>query len=303
MTAYESEKEKIFYESEGILNSLKSTSRKLLGNWHATFSFIILLAIIFSALFAPWLMNHDPNFGDLLERLQPPSMMHLLGTDEQGRDMLTRIVYGGRIAMMVGGLSLLVGLFIGGSMGLVSGYFGGWVDHLIMRITDILLAFPYLLLVIAIVSMLGPSLMNAIIAIGVRMIPEFARLVRSVVLSIRSKEYVLATRAVGASNLRIIFHHVLPNCTAPMIVQSTLLMAGAILAESTLSFLGLGTQPPDPSWGTMVSRGREYLITYPHLSLFPGLAIVIVVYALNVFGDWVRDVLDPHTEWTKPPQV
>jgi peptide/nickel transport system permease protein len=188
-------------------------------------------------------------------------------------------------------------------MGLVSGYFGGWVDHLIMRITDILLAFPYLLLVIAIVSMLGPSLMNAIIAIGVRMIPEFARLVRSVVLSIRSKEYVLATRAVGASNLRIIFHHVLPNSTAPMIVQSTLLMAGAILAESTLSFLGLGTQPPDPSWGTMVSRGREYLITYPHLSLFPGLAIVIVVYALNVFGDWVRDVLDPHTEWTKPPQV
>ena len=180
---------------------------------------------------------------------------------------------------------------------------GGWVDHLIMRLTDIMLAFPYLLLVIAIVSMLGPSLANAIIAIGVRMIPEFARLVRSVVLSIRSKEYVLATRAVGASNSRIIFHHVLPNCTAPMIVQSTLLMAGAILAESTLSFLGLGTQPPDPSWGTMVARGREYLITHPHLSIAPGPAIVIVVYALNVFGDWVRDVLDPQTDWTKPPQI
>ena len=269
---------------------------KLLRNWPAALSLLVLLVIVGSAIFAPWVTSSDPTRGDLRARLQPPSVEHVLGTDEQGRDMLTRIIWGGRIALMVGVFSLTIGLVIGGFMGVVAGYYGGWIDHLSMRLTDFLLSFPYLLLVIAIVSVLGPDIFNAMIAIGIRMIPDFARLLRSIVLKLRTSEYIMAARAVGASDLRIIVRHVLPNCTALIIVQGTLALASAILAEATLSFLGLGAQPPAPSWGSMVARGREYLVTHPHLSLAPGLAVLIVVYALNVFGDWARDVLDPKTE-------
>ena len=284
------------FDTESVLSSTTRLARKLLQSWPATVSLLVLLGVVGLAIFAPWVTQHDPTRGNLRERLQPPSVEHLLGTDEQGRDMLTRIIWGGRIALQVGVFSLLIGLVIGVAMGLLSGYYGGWIDAVIMRVTDLMLAFPYILLVIAIVSILGPDIFNAMIAIGVRIIPEFARLVRSVVLSIRGKEYVLAARAVGAPDWRIILRHVLPNCTAPIIVQGTLLLAGAILAEASLSFLGLGAQPPEPSWGTMVARGRDYLVTHPHLSLAPGMAILVVVYSLNVFGDWLRDVLDPQTE-------
>lgn len=270
--------------------------RRLLRAWPAAISLAVLVVVVLLAVFAPFVTDKDPNRGDLRARLQPPSEAFLLGTDEQGRDMLTRVIYGGRIALQVGVLATLLGMVVGTAMGLVSGYYGGWVDALIMRLTDILLAFPYILLVIAIVSILGPDIKNAMIAIGIRIVPEFARLVRSVVLSLRGREYVLAARSIGASNARIILRHILPNCTAPIIVLATLSLAGAILAEASLSFLGLGAQPPDPSWGSMVARGGEYLVTHPHLSLFPGLAIMIVVYALNIFGDWLRDVLDPQTK-------
>ena len=283
-------------ESESFLSATIRITRNLLRSWPAAVSLLILLGVIGLTIFAPWVTSYDPTRGNLRERLQAPTVEHLLGTDEQGRDMLTRIIFGGRIALMVGVFSLLIGLVFGVTMGLLSGYYGGWIDTIIMRFTDLLLAFPYILLVIAIVSILGPDIFNAMIAIGVRIIPEFARLVRSIVLSIRSKEYVLSARSVGASDLRIIIRHVLPNCTAPIIVTSTLLLAGAILAEASLSFLGLGAQPPDPSWGTMVARGRDYLVTHPHLSIAPGMAILIVVYSLNVFGDWLRDLLDPQTE-------
>lgn len=283
-------------EYESFLSATFRITRNLLRSWPAAVSLLILLGVIGLTIFAPWVTSYDPTRGNLRERLQAPTVEHLLGTDEQGRDMLTRIIFGGRIALMVGVFALLIGLVVGVTMGLLSGYYGGWIDTIIMRFTDLLLAFPYILLVIAIVSILGPDIFNAMIAIGVRIIPEFARLVRSIVLSIRSKEYVLSARSVGASDLRIIIRHVLPNCTAPIIVTSTLLLAGAILAEASLSFLGLGAQPPDPSWGTMVARGRDYLVTHPHLSIAPGMAILIVVYSLNVFGDWLRDLLDPQTE-------
>jgi peptide/nickel transport system permease protein len=269
--------------------------KRLLRAWPAAVSLIVLVVMVSAAVLAPWITSTDPDRGDLLARLQPPSPEYLLGTDEQGRDMLTRVIYGSRIALQVGGVATLIGLVVGVAMGLVSGYYGGFVDALIMRVTDILLAFPYILLVIAIVSILGPSIYNAMIAIGIRIVPEFARLVRAVVLSLRTREYVLAARSVGASNLRIILRHILPNCTAPIIVLATLSLAGAILAEASLSFLGLGAQPPAPSWGSMVARGGPYLVTHPYLSIVPGLAIMVVVYALNIFGDWLRDVLDPQT--------
>ena len=276
-------------------SSLALLGRQLLRSWPATLSLLVLLLVVGAAVFAPWLTDRDPNQGDLRARLQPPSEAYLLGTDEQGRDMLTRVIYGGRIALQVGVFATLIGLAVGVAMGLLSGYYRGWTDTVIMRVTDIVLSFPYILLVIAIVSILGPSIYNAMIAIGVRIVPEFARLVRSVVLSLRTREYVLAARAIGCSNTRIIVRHILPNCTAPIIVLATLNLAGAILAEASLSFLGLGAQPPAPSWGSMVARGGQYLVTHPHLSIVPGLAIMIVVYALNIFGDWLRDVLDPQT--------
>ena len=283
-------------EFESFLSATIRITKNLFRSWPAAVSLMVLLGVIGVTIFAPWVTSYDPVRGNLRERLQPPSIEHVLGTDEQGRDMLTRIIFGGRIALLVGVFSLTIGLVFGVTMGLLSGYYGGWIDTLIMRFTDLLLAFPYILLVIAIVSILGPDIFNAMIAIGVRIMPEFARLVRSIVLSIRGKDYVLSARSVGASDLRIIIRHVLPNCTAPIIVTSTLLLAGAILAEASLSFLGLGAQPPDPSWGTMVARGRDYLVTHPHLSMAPGMVILIVVYSLNVFGDWLRDLLDPQTE-------
>lgn len=270
--------------------------RRLLRAWPAALSLVVLVVVVAMAVFAPWVTDKDPNRGDLRARLQPPSAEYVLGTDEQGRDMATRVIYGGRIALQVGVFATLLGMIVGTAMGLVSGYYGGWPDTVIMRLTDVLLAFPYILLVIAIVSILGPDIQNAMIAIGIRIIPEFARLVRSVVLSLRTREYVLAARSIGCSNARIIVRHILPNCTAPIIVLATLALAGAILAEASLSFLGLGAQPPAPSWGSMVARGGEYLVTHPHLSLVPGLAIMLVVYALNIFGDWLRDVLDPQTK-------
>lgn len=253
----------------------------------------ILIAFILMAALARFLAPAHPDQGDIRNRLQPPSREFSLGTDQQGRDMLSRVIYGSRVALAVGSITVAIGLSVGGVLGAIAGYFRGWLDNLIMRTLDLLLALPYILLVVAIVSMLGASLRNAIIAIGITNVPHFARIVRSVIMAIREKEYVLAAESLGVSQLRILARHVLPNSLSPVIVTATLYFGRNVIAEATLSFLGLGVQPPTAAWGSMVAFGREYLMLHPHLALMPGIALMLFVYALNTLGDAVRDVLDP----------
>ncbi|MDC3412277.1 ABC transporter permease [Aquibacillus sp. 3ASR75-11] len=253
----------------------------------------LILLLILTAIFAPVIATYDPTEVQLLDRYQAPSSEHWLGTDELGRDIFSRIVYGSRISIQVGviavGISAIVGILLGG----IAGYFGRWVDQIIMRIIDILMAFPSILLAIALVAVLGPSLTNAMIAVGIVGVPQFARIVRSTVLSVKETEYIEAARAIGAKSNRILFQHVLPNCTAPIIVQATLGIGTAILDAAGLSFLGLGAQPPAPEWGAMLSDGRAALQTSPWVITFPGIAIFLVVLAFNLFGDGLRDALDP----------
>ncbi|MFC4557476.1 nickel transporter permease [Virgibacillus kekensis] len=255
--------------------------------------FIIILILILTALFAPAIATHNPTEQSIVDRYQAPSGEHILGTDALGRDIYSRIIYGSRISIQIGviavGISMVIGVLLGG----IAGYFGKWVDHIIMRFIDILLAFPSILLAIALVAVLGPSLRNAMIAIGIVGIPQFARIVRSAVLSVKETEYIEAARAIGAKHGRTLFQHVLPNCTAPIIVQATLSVGTAILDAAGLSFLGLGAQPPKPEWGAMLDAGRDALQTAPWVVTFPGIAIFLVVLGFNLFGDGLRDALDP----------
>jgi peptide/nickel transport system permease protein len=252
---------------------------------------VALLAVC--AVLAPVISPYDPNRQRLLEALQAPSAAHLLGTDENGRDVLSRVLYGARVSLAAGIFSVSIALVLGIVSGLVSGYFAGRLDHLIMRVMDALLAFPTLVLALAITATLGPGLRNAMIAIGIVYTPLFARLVRGQVLSVREREFVEAARTVGAGHVRIMLRHILPNVAAPIIVQVSLSIAVAILAEATLSFLGLGVQPPEPSWGSMVSRGKDYLDQAPWLAFAPGGAILLAVMGFNFVGDAIRDALDP----------
>src|SRR5690606_34878837 len=226
-------------------------------------------------------------------KLKPPSAEHWFGTDNYGRDIFTRIIYGMAITMKVGFFSVTLGGVIGVLLGILSGYYGGKLDTVIMRLMDILLAFPGILLALAIVSVLGGSVQNMIIAVGVFSVPAFARIVRGSTLSVRKLEYIDAVKALGAKDGRIIFKHILPNVLSPIIVQLTLRIATAVLTASGLAFLGLGAKPPTPEWGAMLSEGRQYMQQAPHLVLFPGVMIVIVVLAFNIFGDGLRDALDP----------
>lgn len=255
----------------------------------------ILFLLLFVALCAPVLAPHDPMEQNLYARLQPPSLDHPLGTDDFGRDILSRMIYGSRISLRIGAASITAALLVGTLLGLWAGYWGGWVDTLIMRCMDLLLAFPSILLAIAIVAVVGPGIDNAIMAVSVVLIPQFARLVRSSVLTVRETAYIEAARALGAGPMRILFFGILPNCTAPIIVQTTLGLGTAILDAAGLSFLGLGAQPPMPEWGAMLAGGRELLFEAPWVMTFPGLAIFIVVLAINLFGDGLRDALDPKT--------
>lgn len=255
----------------------------------------ILFLLLFVALCAPILAPHDPMEQNLYARLQPPSLDHPLGTDDFGRDILSRMIYGSRISLRIGAASITAALLVGTLLGLWAGYWGGWVDTLIMRCMDLLLAFPSILLAIAIVAVAGPGIDNAIMAVSVVLIPQFARLVRSSVLTVRETAYIEAARALGAGPMRILFFGILPNCTAPIIVQTTLGLGTAILDAAGLSFLGLGAQPPMPEWGAMLAGGRELLFEAPWVMTFPGLAIFIVVLAINLFGDGLRDALDPKT--------
>ncbi|MFN8522039.1 MAG: ABC transporter permease [Chloroflexota bacterium] len=254
---------------------------------------LIVAALTIAAAFAPYLSPYEPTRQRLLEALQSPSLAHLLGTDENGRDVLSRILHGARVSLLAGVFSVTIGLASGVTLGLIAGYFGGRVDNWIMRAMDALLAFPALVLALAITATLGPGLRNAMIAIGIVYTPIFARLTRGQVLSVREREYVEAARTIGAGHGRIMRSHVLPNVMAPIIVQASLSVAFAILAEATLSFLGLGVQPPDPSWGSMVSRGKDYLDQAPWMAFAPGGAILMAVMGFNFIGDAVRDALDP----------
>lgn len=259
----------------------------------AAMGLLILLVLVVVAIFAPYISPYDPTAIRLAEGLSGPSITHPLGQDKLGRDILSRIIYGARISLYVGVATVMLSAFVGTVVGAVSGYAGGVVDEVVMRLIDILLAFPGILLAVAVMAILGPSLNNIVIALTVLGWVGYARLVRGQVLALREFEFVLAARALGADARRIITRHLLPNVLGPVIVQATFGMAGAIVAEAGLSFLGLGTQPPTPSWGSMLNDGREFLLTTPHLTTFPGLAIMTVVLGLNFLGDGLRDILDP----------
>ena len=253
----------------------------------------IILILIITAILAPVIAPYSPTDQSIIDRYQSPSGTHWLGTDELGRDIFSRIIYGTRISIQIGlitvGISMVIGVLLGG----IAGYFGKWADQIIMRLIDILMAFPSILLAIALVAVLGPSLQNAMIAVGIVGIPQFARIVRSAVLSVKETEYIEAARAIGAKHKRIFLQHVLPNSLAPIIVQATLGIGTAILDAAGLSFLGLGAQPPTPEWGAMLSDGRSALQTAPWVVAFPGIAIFLVVLGFNLFGDGLRDALDP----------
>jgi peptide/nickel transport system permease protein len=252
---------------------------------------VVLLAV--AAAGAPWLAPADPAKQSLIEKRVRPGEKFLLGADEFGRDILSRIIYGSRVALLVGLLSVAIALGLGLALGCLAGFAGGWLDVLIMRGVEVLLAFPYLLLAIAVVSALGPGVLNTTIAVGIWGTPTVIRLVRGAVLTARESEYVNAARALGATAGRVLTRHVLRNILPTVIVYSTLFMANAILVEAALSFLGLGVPPPTPSWGLMVSSGRDFLLVAPHIATVPGLAIMVAVLGFNLLGDGLRDALDP----------
>jgi len=256
---------------------------------------VIVVIFIVVAFFAPLLAPSDPYKNNLSKTLITPCAEHWFGTDELGRDILSRIIYGARLSLLEGLFSVFLAMLIGVPLGILSGYVGGKTDTVIMRLIDILLAFPGVLLAVAIISILGPSLVNAMIAVGVYTVPMFARLARGSTLAVKEEPYVEACRASGMSNLRILYRHIYPNISAHLYVMATLRVAIAILTAASLSFLGLGAQPPSPEWGAMLSNGRNYILIAPHLVVFPGLAIIFLVLGLNLFQDGLRLVLDPKT--------
>ena len=255
---------------------------------------LLLVAVLtLSAALAPWLAPYDPGRQSLIEKRARPGAKYILGADEFGRDILSRVIYGSRVALLVGVLSATIAVAGGLVLGMIAGFSGGWLDSLMMRGIEILLAFPYLLLALAIVAALGPGSLNTTIAVGIWGIPAVTRIVRGSVLALREPEYVGAARALGAPVPALLRRHVLPNIVPGLIVYATLFMANAILLEAALSFLGLGVQPPTASWGLMVSTGRDVLLVAPHVATVPGLAIMVAVLAFNLVGDGLRDALDP----------
>ena len=268
--------------------------RSLCKNRLGLAAFVAMTIVILAALAAPYLPLPDPDTVDTPNRLRPPlTAGHLLGTDEFGRDLLSRLVWGGRVSLLAGVGAAAAAMVVGVALGIVAGYYGGWAETVIMRLTDILMAFPYILLAIAIVAGLGPGLRNAMIAIAIVGFPLYTRLVRGVVLSVRAREFVEAAHALGSSDPLILARHVIPHVLSPLIVAFSLDVGAKILATSGLSFLGLGSQPPTADWGSMLATGRQFVILRPHVVLLPGLAIFVVVLALNLVGDALRDLLDP----------
>ncbi len=267
--------------------------RVFFGRWVVILGFIIILLFIFASAFEAWLSPYDPIKPNVVESLQPPSSEHILGTDVLGRDVFSRIIYGARVSLMVGVIATSIAALIGMAMGLAAGYFGGWINNVIMRITDALMSLPPIVLALAVAALLGGGLRNVMISVGISMVPTYCRLMCGQVLTIKESDYVTAVVLSGATDTRIMLRHLLPNSFPPILVLITLNMGIAILAEASLSFLGIGISPPAPAWGAMVSDGYRYLISNPLLSFAPGVAVMLVVLAFNLVGDGLRDALDP----------
>lgn len=283
MTVYSEKRQSLWLE----------TWHRLRKNKAAVLGLVILVFLLFVAIFADVIAPFDFKTQDLNAVFVKPNATHWFGTDNFGRDIFSRVVYGSRISLQIGFIAVGIALFIGGFIGAVSGYFGGIFDILFMRLVDVMLAVPTILLAISIVAVLGPGITNLMIAVGVSSVPSYARIVRANVMSIKQMQYIEAARAMGSTNFRIILKHVIPNTLAPVIVQSTIGVAGAILSAAGLGFIGLGIQPPNPEWGSMLNAGRHFIRDYPHLTTYPGLAIMITILSLNLLGDGLRDVLDP----------
>jgi peptide/nickel transport system permease protein len=280
------------------LDELRLMWRALRKDWLALISIVVILFFILAAIFAPYLTPYpeqgrgDP---DIASKLEAPSRDHPLGTDRLGRDILARILFGGRTSLSLGFMVVLVAVAIGLPLGAIAGFFGGWVDEVIMRITDVFLSFPPMLLAIAIAAALGPSFFNSMLAISIVWWPWYTRIVRAQTLSIKERAYIEAARGIGVRSVKIITRHVLPNVITPILVQITIDIGAAILTGAVLSFLGLGVQPPTPDWGKMVDVGRAYMLVAPWFATFPGLCLFLVALSMNLLGDGLRDVLDPRT--------
>ncbi len=270
-----------------------SFSKRLLRKPGGAAGTLFLSLLVLAALLAPYIAPYDPNVPNPASALAPPSRAHLMGTDRFGRDMFSRVIYGGRISLQVGIIAVSIGAFVGVSIGLIAGYWGGLLDNVLMRMMDVMLAFPGILLALLMIVVLGPGLVNIMIAVGIAAIPSFARLARGSTLSVKESAYVEAARSVGASSLPIIVRHILPNIAAPLIIFATLRVGTAMLSAASLSFLGLGAEPPTPEWGLMAAIGRHVLRRAWWVSIFPGLAIALTVVSLNLLGDALRDILDP----------
>jgi peptide/nickel transport system permease protein len=259
---------------------------------------IILFLLLIMAVFAPWLAPYPPNDPVLKQTLQSPSSTHWLGTDSLGRDILSRIFWGSRTSLEIGLLVVAIASAVGIFLGLLAGYYGGWVNAVIMRFIDALMAFPMIILALVVASLLGNGMKNVIIALSIAMMPSYARVMCAQVLSVKENDYIAASRSLGASNARIMFNHIFHNCLPPLIVMITMMLGSVILAEAGLSFLGIGISPPTPSWGSMINDGQQYLLDLPIISFAPGVALMLAIFAFNMVGDGLRDALDPSLRGT-----
>ena len=280
-------------EAPGTRGGLRRWWRRFARNRGAVFGLAVLVVIVLMSVFAPVLAPYDPLAQGVGPALQRPSLEHWAGTDSFGRDLMSRIIYGARIALVVGVVSVVLAMLIGVSLGLAAGYYGGWLDIVVMRVMDGLFAFPIIILAIAMMAIMGFGVLNVIIAVAVGFIAPFARVTRADVLAVKEEPYVEAARLAGVSSPAVIIRHVLPNVMAPIIVQAALRVSGAIITESGLSFLGLGPPPPNPVWGSMIAEGRNFIVMAPHVSTFPGIALMLAIVGLNLLGDGLRDTLDP----------
>jgi peptide/nickel transport system permease protein len=275
------------------ISEFRRLIRVMFGRWLVVVGVVIIFLLILTAVFAPYIAPYQPNKQNLRLSIQPPSRDHWLGTDDLGRDQLSRIIFGSRIALMVGVVAVTVSGLIGMFLGLLAGYFGGWTETIIMRLVDALMAFPPIVLMLSIAAVLGGGLTNVMIAVGIGMIPTYCRLMCAQILSIKENDHILAANTIGASHLRVMFVHLVPNAFPSLLILFTLNMGSAILMEASLSFLGIGINPPTATWGSLINTGYTYLLTNPALSLAPGVAILLVVLAFNMVGDGLRDALDP----------
>jgi peptide/nickel transport system permease protein len=280
------------------VNEFKRFRRVFLGRGVVVFGLIVILFFMIVAIFAPFIAPYDPYDNDVGNALQQPSKTHLLGTDAVGRDILSRVIYGARTSLMVGLSVVALATIVGMILGTLAGFYGGWVYTIIMRLIDAYMAFPMIILALVVSSVLGGGVKNVIIALSVAMMPGYARLMCGQTLTVKENDYIMAERSIGAASLRIMVRHIVPNCLSPLIVMITMMLGSVILAESGLSFLGVGILPPTAAWGSMVNDGRPYLLNLPALSFAPGIAIMLVVFAFNMVGDGLRDALDPSLRGT-----